>query len=52
MNLANSLEAPPGQDWGGHYTSEDLRLIRNEGFDHVRIPVAWHHYAGPGTASF
>ena len=48
VNLANSLEAPPGQDWGGHYTSEDLRLIRNEGFDHVRIPVAWHHYTGPG----
>ena len=47
-NLANSLEAPPGQDWGGHYTTEDLRLIRNEGFDHVRIPVAWHHYTGPG----
>ncbi len=48
VNLANSLEAPPGQDWGGHYTTEDIRLIRNEGFDHVRIPVAWHHYTGPG----
>ena len=47
-NLANSLEAPPGQDWGGHYTAADLRLIKNEGFDHVRIPVAWHHYTGPG----
>jgi endoglucanase len=49
-NLANSLEAPPGQDWGGHYSAEDLRLIKNEGFDHVRIPVAWHHYTGPGPA--
>jgi endoglucanase len=47
-NLANSLESPPGQDWGGHYTALDLRLIKNEGFDHVRIPVAWHHYTGPG----
>jgi endoglucanase len=46
-NLANSLEAPPGQDWGGHYSASDLRLIKNEGFDHVRIPVAWHHYTSP-----
>ena len=50
-NLANSLEAPPGQDWGGHYTPQDLRLIKNEGFDHVRIPVAWHHYTGPAPDS-
>jgi endoglucanase len=49
-NLANSLEAPPGVDWGGHYSESDLRLIKNEGFDHVRIPVAWHHYTGPGPA--
>jgi endoglucanase len=49
-NLANSLEAPPGQDWGGHYNAQDLRLIKNEGFDHVRIPVAWHQYTGPGPA--
>jgi endoglucanase len=49
-NLANSLEAPRGQDWGGHYSAQDLRLIKNEGFDHVRIPVAWHHYTGPGPA--
>ncbi len=46
-NLANSLEAPPGQDWGGQYSAADLRLIKNEGFDHVRIPIAWHHYTGP-----
>jgi endoglucanase len=48
VNLANSLEAPPGQDWGAHHSARDLRLIKNEGFDHVRIPVAWHHYTGPG----
>jgi endoglucanase len=45
-NLANSLEAPPGQDWGAHHSAMDLRLIKNEGFDHVRIPIAWHHYTG------
>ncbi len=48
VNLGNGLEAPPGQNWGVHYTADDLRLIRNEGFDHVRIPVGWHHYTGAG----
>jgi len=47
-NLGNFLEVPPGQNWGSRYTPEDLRLIRREGFDHVRIPVGWHHYTGPG----
>jgi endoglucanase len=50
-NLANSLEAPSGQDWGGHYSASDLRLIKNEGFDHVRIPIAWHHYTGAAPDS-
>ncbi len=22
--------------------------MRTEGFDHVRIPIGWHHYTGPG----
>jgi endoglucanase len=50
VNLGNYLEAPPGQDWGAHYSAADFRHIRQEGFDHVRIPIAWHHYAGPGPA--
>ena len=25
--------------------------MRTEGFDHVRIPVGWHHYTGPGPSS-
>lgn len=49
-NLGNGLEAPPDQDWGVHYTPDDLRLIRAEGFDHARIPIGWHHYTGPGPA--
>ena len=47
-NLGNGLESPPGQDWGGHYSPADLRIMRREGFDHVRIPIGWHHYTGPG----
>ena len=46
-NLGNGLESPPGQDWGGHYSPDDLRIMSKEGFDHVRIPVGWQHYTGP-----
>src|SRR5262249_1374372 len=49
-NLGTGLEAPPGQDWGAHYTPVDMRHIRAEGFDHARIPIGWHHYTGPGPA--
>jgi endoglucanase len=47
-NLGNGLESPPGQDWGGHYSPDDLRIMRREGFDHFRIPVGWQHYTGSG----
>ncbi len=47
-NLGNGLEVPPGQNWAVAYTPDDLRIMREEGFDHVRIPAGWHHYTGPG----
>src|SRR5882762_1726200 len=46
-NLGNYLEAPPGQDWGARYSEQDFVHIKAEGFDHVRLPIAWHHYTGP-----
>ena len=57
VNLGNYLEAPPGEDWGRGYTPSDFDAIRAEGFDHVRIPVAWHHHwasapGGPVAAAF
>jgi endoglucanase len=45
-NLGNYLEAPPGQDWGAKYSEADFVHIKAEGFDHVRLPIAWHYYAG------
>jgi len=48
VNLANDLEAPAGQNWGARHSPKDIRLIRAQGFDHVRIPIGWHHYTGPG----
>ena len=46
-NLGNYLEAPPGQNWGVTVTADEFAIMRAEGFDHVRVPVGWQHYAGP-----
>jgi endoglucanase len=46
-NIANYLEVPPGEHWGTPHTVADLKLIRAQGFDHIRLPVGWHHYTGP-----
>jgi len=46
-NIANDLEVPPGEKWSTPHTVADLKSIRAEGFDHIRLPVGWHHYTGP-----
>jgi endoglucanase len=46
-NCGNYLEVPPQQNWSVKHTPKDLARMHDEGFDHVRIPVGWHHYAGP-----
>jgi endoglucanase len=50
VNLSGWLDAPPGQDWGSHYTARDFSEVRAEGFDHVRLPIAWNYYTGPSPA--
>jgi endoglucanase len=45
-NMGNDLEAPPGEDWGSHYTSSDFINTRSQGFDHVRIPTGWNYHVG------
>src|SRR5437879_2638082 len=50
INLSNYLEYTPGDPARTQtYSVNDFALIRAEGFDHVRVPVAWHLYAGPAT---
>ena len=50
INLSNYLEYTPGDPARTQtYSVNDFALIRAEGFDHVRLPVAWHLYAGPAT---
>ncbi len=44
-NFGNELEVPPGQDWGAKHSAQDVEHVKAEGFDHIRLPIAWHHYA-------
>lgn len=44
VNLGNCWEAPPGGGWKIQYTPEDVDRIASEGFDHIRVPVGWHHF--------
>ncbi|MEW6158865.1 MAG: glycoside hydrolase family 5 protein [Verrucomicrobiota bacterium] len=47
VNLGNYLEVPKGQNWGVTFAPEEVRRMRAEGFDHLRVPIGWHHYTGP-----
>ena len=49
-NFGNYLEVPPEQNWALTYTLDDIKNVKKEGFDHIRLPIGWHHYAGPGPA--
>jgi endoglucanase len=48
INLGNSWEAPPNT-WGLKFTTEDIDEIAAQGFDHIRVPVAWQHYLKDGS---
>ena len=47
VNLGNYLEVPPGQNWGVTVSADEFSIMKREGFDHVRVPIGWQHYAGP-----
>jgi endoglucanase len=49
VNLGNCWDAPPPYSWGIRYTPEDIDRIAAEGFDHVRVPVAWHFHMKSGA---
>ena len=50
-NVGNTMEAIGGEtNWGNPLVSNSLiRLVRQSGFDAIRLPVAWDQYADPGT---
>ncbi len=44
VNFGNRWEVPPPFSWQIPYSTEDVDLAAAQGFDHIRIPIAWHHY--------
>lgn len=44
VNLGNCWESVPPASWGIRYTEKDIHQIAKEGFDHIRIPVAWTNF--------
>lgn len=49
MNLGNCWDAPPPYTWGVRFTPEDIDNIAAQGFDHIRVPVAWTYHLKPGA---
>lgn len=45
INLGNALEAPQEGEWGMMIRDEYFLLIRDAGFDAVRIPIRWNAHA-------
>ena len=41
LNMGNGLEAPVEGEWGYRFDRQDFALIRERGFDTVRIPIKW-----------
>lgn len=51
VNIGNALEAPRNQNWGIIIKDDYFVIIKQAGFDHVRLPVRWNDYAAK-TAPF
>jgi endoglucanase len=45
VNMGNMLEAPNEGEWGLTVQGEYFDLIKNAGFDFVRLPVQWNSHA-------
>jgi endoglucanase len=46
VNLGDYLEASR-QRHHLEVTAEEIAQIKQAGFDHIRVPIGWHQYAGP-----
>ncbi|MBS7615198.1 glycoside hydrolase family 5 protein [Candidatus Bathyarchaeota archaeon] len=45
VNIGNALEAPNEGEWGVYIEDEYFRIIKEAGFDTVRIPIKWSGHA-------
>ena len=50
VNLGNGWESAPG-DYQVGFSAKDVDHIAGQGFDHIRVPVAWHHHIKQGGIS-
>src|SRR5690606_26426489 len=41
INMGNTFEAPTETEWRNPWYPEDLEMIADLGFQHVRMPVRW-----------
>jgi endoglucanase len=39
MNFGDAMEAPNEGDWGWSISAADFKVVREAGFDHVRVPM-------------
>jgi endoglucanase len=46
VNMGNMLEAPNEGEWGLFVQEEYFDLIKEAGFDFVRLPIRWNTHAG------
>jgi endoglucanase len=49
VNLGNMLEAPAEGDWGFYVEKRFFKLIKDAGFQSVRIPIRWSTHAGAAS---
>jgi len=45
INMGNALEAPNEGEWGVYIEDEYFKIIKDAGFDTVRIPIKWSYHA-------
>ena len=41
VNFGNMFEAPSETEWGNPWKPQYARLIAQQGFNHIRIPIRW-----------
>ena len=45
INMGNMLEAPEEGAWGVYFERRFFTVIKERGFDFIRLPVGWQYYA-------
>jgi endoglucanase len=47
MNFGDAMDAPNEGDWGFVLSASDFRVVREAGFDHVRVPMRFSAHVEP-----